>query len=157
MGYSYGYNQIEDENQTMSGLDAVRLLADVASNGGDLLLNVGPDADGNLPPVQLRTIEQLGDWMEVYSEAIHGTRKADPTLVDTLSKKAKKSEGGAPWLRWTQKGDRLFAIYESGVDFDVPARADKVDLASGKTLKGHKVSGKMPKSAEPTVVEFRLL
>lgn len=63
LGYSFGYNQVEDERHYLSGRQAAMALVDVVSRGGHLLLNVGPRADGTLPPLQHQALEELGEWM----------------------------------------------------------------------------------------------
>ncbi len=74
LGYSFGYNQAEDERQTLSGPDLIRMLVDVVSKNGNLLINVGPDAAGRIPELQRRTMRDLGAWMRTNGETIHGTR-----------------------------------------------------------------------------------
>jgi len=51
----------------------VRTLVDIASKGGNLLLNVGPKPDGTLADGAIERLNYLGDWMEVNAESIHGT------------------------------------------------------------------------------------
>ena len=51
----------------------MRLLSDVVSKGGNLLLNVGPDARGRVPEPAERALRGVGEWMRVHGEAIRGT------------------------------------------------------------------------------------
>jgi len=74
LGRSFGYNQAESETESLSGAELVRLLVDVVSKNGNLLLNVGPTMDGGIPDVQRAALGVLGDWMRVNGTAIHGTR-----------------------------------------------------------------------------------
>lgn len=53
--------------------DLLRQLVDVASKGGNLLLNIGPHADGSILPQAVTCLEKFAGWMAVNSEAIHGT------------------------------------------------------------------------------------
>jgi len=53
--------------------DLLRQLIDVTSKGGNMLLNVGPDADGALLPQAATCLDKFADWMEDNSESIHGT------------------------------------------------------------------------------------
>jgi alpha-L-fucosidase len=53
--------------------DLLRQLIDVASKGGNLLLNIGPTGTGMIPPQALGCLEKFGAWMKVNGEAIHGT------------------------------------------------------------------------------------
>jgi alpha-L-fucosidase len=63
LGFSFGYNRIEDQTLTLSPRELARHYADVVSRGGRLLLNVGPDASGRIPDVQLRTLKGVAAWM----------------------------------------------------------------------------------------------
>lgn len=74
LGLSFGYNQVEDERQSLSGTDLVRLFVDVVSKNGNLLINVGPRSDGSLPDLQLAALRELGAWLQVNAPAIYGTR-----------------------------------------------------------------------------------
>ncbi len=74
LGYSFGYNQAESETDSLSGAELVRLLVDVVSKNGNLLINVGPSAEGRIPELQLRSMEQMGSWLRTNGEAIYGTR-----------------------------------------------------------------------------------
>lgn len=61
--------------------DLVRKLADIASKGGNFLLNVGPRADGTFPPEALARLARIGAWMKTNGESIHGT---SASLFDDL-------------------------------------------------------------------------
>jgi alpha-L-fucosidase len=56
----------------------IHLLADIVSKGGNFLLNIGPGPEGELPPEALRRLAEIGEWMDVNGEAIHGTRPVPP-------------------------------------------------------------------------------
>jgi alpha-L-fucosidase len=68
---SWGYNKYETEFKT--GPDLIRMLIEVVSKGGNLLLNVGPRPDGTLQPEFVDRLETIGRWMAVNSEAIYET------------------------------------------------------------------------------------
>lgn len=70
MGRSWGYVP-DDDYQSAHAL--VRVLCETAGRGGNLLLNVGPRADGSLPPPQVERLEALAAWMARHGEAVHGT------------------------------------------------------------------------------------
>jgi len=53
--------------------DLLRQLVDVTSKGGNILLNIGPDADGSILPQARSCLEKFADWMKVNSVSIHGT------------------------------------------------------------------------------------
>ena len=74
MGRSYGYNAQEGPDDYATAEEIVLTLVDVVSRGGNLLLNVGPKADGTIPDIQAERLRHLGRWMETYGEGIRGTR-----------------------------------------------------------------------------------
>lgn len=74
LGASFGFNQNEGPEHTLTEAELVHLLIDVVSKNGNLLLNVGPRADGTIPEIQQERLRQLGAWMRVNGEAIYGTR-----------------------------------------------------------------------------------
>jgi alpha-L-fucosidase len=51
----------------------LRNLSDIASKGGNFLLNVGPTAEGEIPAASIERLKAVGRWMSVNAEAIHGT------------------------------------------------------------------------------------
>ena len=73
MGYSYGYNRNEDVWDYNSAEAMVMQLVDKVSGGGNFLLDIGPDADGKIPPIMEERLLQIGEWMKVNSAAIYNT------------------------------------------------------------------------------------
>ena len=61
--------------------DVTRLLFDIASKGGNYLLNVGPTAEGVIPQESVNILKSVGDWMKINHEAIYGT-KASPFTTE---------------------------------------------------------------------------
>ena len=49
-------------------------LSDISSKGGNFLLNVGPTAEGEIPAASIERLEQVGAWMDVNGDAIHGSQ-----------------------------------------------------------------------------------
>jgi len=101
IGNSFGYNQFEDATEYQKADDLIRLLADIVSKNGNLLLNVGPRADGSLHPQQVEALKGMGAWLKANGESIYGTRPWT-RFMDA-------SENGAE-VRYTSKGETLYAI-----------------------------------------------
>lgn len=74
LGRSFGINERERPEHQLSGAELVRLLCDVVGKNGNLLINIGPRADGSLPPEYAKTFSEVGRWLQVNGEAIFGTR-----------------------------------------------------------------------------------
>jgi alpha-L-fucosidase len=101
LGSSFGYNQNEDESNVLSGNELIRLFVDIVSKNGNLLINIGPKADGTIPEYQQKPILALGKWLEKNGEAIYGTRPWIKSQSDT-------EEGNS--VRFTCKGADLFVF-----------------------------------------------
>jgi alpha-L-fucosidase len=101
IGYSFGYNRNEGPENYLSVKELVHSFVDIVSKNGNLLLNVGPMADGTIPELQWERLLGLGGWLEVNGEAIFDTRpwvEAEGRTADGVS------------VRFTQREDRGYAI-----------------------------------------------
>jgi alpha-L-fucosidase len=92
MNRHWGYEKTD--NDYKSGKDLVRMLIDIASKGGNFLLNVGPAPDGTFPAVALRRLREIGAWMQVHGDSVYGT---------TASRFR-----DLPFGRSTTKGNRIY-------------------------------------------------
>jgi alpha-L-fucosidase len=75
MNDHWGYNKNDDNWKTTT--DLITKLVDIASKGGNFLLNVGPTSEGLFPPKAVDRLKGIGKWMKVNGDAIYGT-KASP-------------------------------------------------------------------------------
>lgn len=73
IGMSYGYNRNEDVWDYSSDSALVLQLVDKVSGGGNFLLDIGPGADGKIPPIMEERLLQIGEWMRYNNEAIYNT------------------------------------------------------------------------------------
>ncbi len=71
MNDTWGYKKHDHNWKSVTQL--IRTLVDIASKGGNFLLNVGPKADGTFPPEIVERLEAIGQWMEKNGESIYGT------------------------------------------------------------------------------------
>jgi alpha-L-fucosidase len=74
MGFSYGYNRAEHLEHYHTGRELVTMLVDLVSRGGNLLLDIGPAADGTIPVVMEQRLIEIGSWLKVNGDAIYGTK-----------------------------------------------------------------------------------
>ena len=71
MGTHWGYNK--NDVNLKSSSELIRMLIDITSKGGNFLLNVGPTGEGLFPERNVQRLAEIGKWMKVNGEAIHGT------------------------------------------------------------------------------------
>ena len=71
LGGSFGYNRAERAEHLMSPRAIVTLLTEVLAKGGHLLLAVGPDATGRIPPAQVSTLERVGEWVRRHGDLVN--------------------------------------------------------------------------------------
>ena len=93
---SWGHNARLKPGDYMTPNQLVDYLVDVVSKNGNLLINIGPRADGTIPEIMQECLRQTGRWLRVNGEAIYGTR-CWTTYRDGD-------------VRFTRKGDTLYAI-----------------------------------------------
>ncbi len=122
MNKTWGYKSYD--HNWKSTEDLLRKLADIASKGGNFLLNVGPTSEGLIPQPSVERLAAMGEWMAKNNESIYGTT-ASPL-------------GKLPWGRCTAKPGKLYLHV-----FDWPTDGKlKVPRLQNKVKKAYLLAGK---------------
>ena len=121
IGRSFGYNRMENESTFPTVDDNIWMLCDIVARGGNLLLNVGPGADGQIPMAQVVRLTALGWWLRINGDAIFDTRAGGTGAT------ADGREVG-----FTHKGDTTYAIVRG-------APADEVSFPLARPAEGAEV------------------
>lgn len=79
---SFGFNRNENLEDYSSAKELIHILIEKVARGGNLLLNVGPTADGRIPVIMQERLSEIGNWLNVNGEAIFDTRQCD-NLIST--------------------------------------------------------------------------
>jgi len=95
MNDSWGYQPFDKKYKSPNMI--IRTLVDCISMGGNLLLDIGPKADGTIPAEQLNILKQLGRWTHKHAAAIYGTRAAIP-FANYNGKSALSKDGKTLYL-----------------------------------------------------------
>ncbi|WP_134089994.1 alpha-L-fucosidase [Olivibacter sp. XZL3] len=122
IGTSYGYNRFETTEDYFTSKQLIDLLIEKVSNGGNLLLNVGPTADGMIPVIMQERLLDMGQWLAVNGEAIYGTQ--------AWASRPKNSQ--ETHLYFTAKGKDLYLIcteWKAGsIRLPLPKKPGQVSL-----------------------------
>ncbi len=104
MGVSYGFNRAENIDIYNSSEQLIHELIGIVSRGGNLLLNVGPTADGRIPVIMQERLRDIGSWLELNGAAVYGTR---PWIKSAQNLPAENQEQS---IFFTHKGNKVFAL-----------------------------------------------
>lgn len=123
--YSYGYNRATPFSEYMNATTLIMTLIDMVSKNGNLLLNIGPRADGTIPQVEIDNLREAGQWINAHEEAIFNTtywfRKAEVRDAETN-------------VRFTQTADAFYVL-----SLEKPSGGKLIVEAPVPVLEGDKV------------------
>jgi alpha-L-fucosidase len=120
MGDQWSYKPGDNYKSTYQ---LIHLLVDIVAKGGNFLLNIGPQPDGQFPDIALSRLREIGDWMKVNSEAIYGTRPIAPYKEGQVA--------------FTRKDKIIYAIYLS--NFEDEGLPEKVSFSQLKPEHGSEI------------------
>jgi alpha-L-fucosidase len=131
---SWGYIEGEENKSPNQIIDD---LVDIVSKNGNLLLNIGPRPDGTITEGQQEVLLQIGSWLAVNGAAIYGTRPwkvaGEGSQQGTAGAFTDNEESvyTAQDIRFTTKGDTLFAISLAWPETDVTIKSVGADMKVG--------------------------
>ena len=125
IGHSFGYNRVEGDEELLAEDELIHMFVDIVSKNGNLLLNVGPKADGTIPANQADRLRSLGRWLDRNGDAIFDTRpwtRADGRTTQGLE------------LRFTAKDDTLYMTL-LGTPTESDIRIESLDLPADAQIR----------------------
>lgn len=140
MGVSYGYNRAEDLSVYHTGRELIFILIDTASRGGNLLLDIGPKADGTIPVIMEQRLKEIGDWLKVNGDAIYGTKPWKNTRQWT--------SGEVPKIEYNKE---YSSAYDVNKLIESPS-GGKAAIEAFFTTKGNDVYAILPRWSGKTLV-----
>jgi alpha-L-fucosidase len=105
IGTSFGFNRTEGLSDYSTAEQLIKILVSTVSAGGNLLLDIGPDADGTIPVIMQQRLLEIGNWLKINGDAIYGTR----SFIKTKKEEAVNAEANKS-IFFTQKGKDLYVI-----------------------------------------------
>ena len=128
MNETWGYKSYAHNWKSTETL--IRNLIDIASKGGNYLLNVGPKSDGTFPQESIDRLKEIGNWMKVNSEAIYDT-KASPLPVLLWGRCTKKENVNTTTL--------YLSVFDWPADGKLVVPGVKNEIVTAKLLSNGKI------------------
>ena len=116
---SWGFQRADDNWKTPRTV--IRNLITCARDGGNYLLNIGPEPDGSIPPESVRILTEAGNWMKTGGQAIYGAERCQVAR--------------STYANFTRKGNTLYMHVYFWPGSDVSISGLKQKVLSAKVLK----------------------
>ncbi len=132
MNDHWGYNR--NDHNWKSAKELIQMLADIASKGGNFLLNIGPTAEGLFPQPSIDRLKAIGQWMKVNGSAIYATQSSPFRYLEWGRCTQQPIEGGTRLFLhvfdWPKTGELVVpGIYNAAKNAYLLADADRSPLA----------------------------
>lgn len=141
MNNHWGWNKAD--KSWKSSTDLIQKLADIASKGGNFLLNIGPKADGTFPDEAIERLEAIGKWMDVNSESIYDTEASPFKHLDwgrcSMKKTGRNTRLYLHVFNWPSNGkitiplkndvEKAYLLADTGTKIDVKKDEFSIELA----------------------------
>lgn len=126
IGGSFGYNRAEKLEDYTTSQQLIHMLIEKVARGGNLLLDIGPTADGRIPVIMQQRLLDMGEWLKINGDAIYQTTAwaNAPPVTNTTT------------LFFTQKGRDLYAIATGFPEHEIII--ENITQVKNVTLLGHK-------------------
>lgn len=105
IGNSFGFNRTENFDNYSTAEELIKLLISTVSRGGNLLLDIGPAADGTIPVIMQQRLIDIGNWLKVNGDAIYNTRAF---ITEGDGSEINAETGNS--LFFTRKGNDLYVL-----------------------------------------------
>ena len=138
MGDSWSY--VPNDNYK-SAQKIVQLLVRIVSRGGNLLLNIGPGPEGDWDPVAYQRLLDIGAWMKINGEAIHGSKPLAPYEAGNIHF-TQSEDGKTQYAFYLAETDNLTLPQDVVIkNFTISAGSKITLLGTGATLKWKEENG----------------
>jgi alpha-L-fucosidase len=125
IGGSFGFNRNEILEDYATSEELIHILINKVGRGGNLLLNIGPTADGRIPVIMQQRLMDMGAWLKVNGEAIYGTRAWEDAPAVTPE----------TTVYFTAKGKDLYVLVTKWQDSPITVKG--IGKAKGVSLLGY--------------------
>lgn len=144
LGNAWGY--VPNDNFKSSS-KVIHTLIEIVAKGGNLLLGVGPNAEGEFLPIQISRLQEIGQWLRKYGEGIYNTRTMDNYNSGNVYFTKSKDKNGYAIPIFTDKNKLTNTIQWEG---NIPMKDTKMALVGNETSLKWSTKGQVTTVEIPT-------